>query len=95
MSERIKESLPLGVVVERRSVENRWIGERWLPVAVIPGAPALDPKGPWKTIERGEGWERYHAGTLTLELFRKETEGYKLNLSQQPPRLFVVLRDGE
>lgn len=92
MSERIKESLPLGVILERRSIENRWVHERWTPIAVIPGAPALDAKGDWKEIERGEGWEYYHAGTLELDLFRKETEGYKVNLNQHPPKIFVVLR---
>jgi hypothetical protein len=89
------ESLPLGVVLERREVENRWIKHRWLPVAVLPGAPARDPRGDWRSLETGEGWERFHAGTLPLELFRKETEGYRVNLSQTPPRVFVALRSGE
>ena len=32
---------------------------------------------------------------VPLELFAGETEAYKTNLSQDPPRLFVVLRSGE
>ena len=89
-----QESLPLGVVVERRVSSHPWLDHSWRPVTVIPGAPALDPAGEWRLLQEGEGWARYHAGTLTLELFHRETEGYKVNLSQEPPRLFVVLRTG-
>jgi hypothetical protein len=90
-----QESLPLGVVLERRRIDNPWQEYVWKPVAVIPGARACDPQGDWPVLAAGEGWAHFHAGTLPLELFRKETEGYKVNLSQQPPRLFVVLRSGE
>ena len=87
--------LPLGIVVERRHVDNLWIDHNWRSVAVIPGAPALSPLDAWTPMGSGEGWARFHAGTLTLELFPKETEGYRLNLSQDPPRLFIVLRNEE
>ena len=88
-----QERLPLGVVVERRELQSRWIRYSWTPKAVIPGAGPLDPSGPWTPLDSGEGWATFHAGTLPLELFRKETEGYRLNLSQEPPRIFVVLRN--
>ena len=89
------ETLPLGIVVERRRIENPWQDFDWRAVTVIPGAAELDPEGDWRVLGEGEGWIHYHGGTLTLELFRRETEGYKFNLSHQPPRLFVVLRSGE
>jgi len=92
MSGTIKASLPLGIVVERRAVDNPWIDHSWRAIAVIAGAPALAPSGDWTLMRQGDGWAHFHAGTLTLELFRKETEGYKVNLSQDPPRLYVVLR---
>ena len=85
-------SLPLGIVVERRDLDNRWKPHAWLPVAVIAGAGPMSPEGAWRELRRGEGWVQFHAGTLPLELFPKETEGYKLNLSQQPPCLYIVLR---
>ena len=85
--------LPLGVVLERRKLDNPWRDHSWRPVAVIPGAAAMDPAGDWSLMQSGEGWDHYHAGTLSLSLFRGETEGYRTNLSQEPPRLFVVLRD--
>lgn len=87
-----QESLPLGVVVEWRRVDHPWKDHDWRPVAVFAGAPALDPRGPWKLLREGEGWRQFHAGTLPLELFRSDTPGYKMNLAQRPPRVFVVLR---
>ena len=90
-----KESLDLGVVLERREAENPWIDHSWHAVAVIVGAPPLDPLGPWRKLTEGEDWVQFHAGTLPLELFRRETQGYKVILSQDPPRLFVVLRQVE
>jgi hypothetical protein len=86
------ESLALGVVIERRKVDHPWKDHDWRPVGVIPGAPNLDPSGDWTVLREGDGWVRYHAGTLELQLFRAETESYRINLSQEPPRIFVVLR---
>lgn len=82
----------LGVVIERREIDNPWQQYSWRPVAVIPGAPAIDGR---KTLREGDGWVHYHAATLPLELFRGETEAYKVNLSGHPPSIYVVLRDDE
>ncbi|MGQ9365688.1 DUF3305 domain-containing protein [Azospirillum sp. ST 5-10] len=84
------ETMPIGVVLERRRGSTPWQDTVWSPVAVIPGAPPVD--GAWRVIREGDGWAHLHAATLTLELFRTDTEGYKVNLSQRPPRLWVVLR---
>lgn len=91
----IVERIPLGVVLERRKSRHPWLDYAWKPVAVVPGAPARDPRGEWSVAAQGEDWVHFFAGTLPLELFRKETEGYRVNLSQDPPRVFVVLRDLE
>lgn len=88
----IEERLPLGVVLERRNSDHPWQDHVWRPVEVIPGAPPRDPKGDWALLREGAEWAQYHAGTLTLSLFRKDTESYKVNLSQSPPRIFVALR---
>lgn len=87
------ETMPLGIVLERRKSTSPWQDWAWHPVSVIPGAPPVD--GDWRLLREGEGWAQFHAATLPLELFRTDTEGYKLNLSQDPPRLWVVLRPVE
>jgi hypothetical protein len=84
--------MPLGVVVERRELDNPWQKWSWQPVAVIPGAP---PTGQWRELARGEGWIRWHAATLQLELHHKETEAYRYNLSTRQPAIYVVLRKDE
>ena len=86
------ESLSLGVVIERREIDNPWQEHVWAPVSVIPGAPEIEE---WRVLRQGEGWIQYHAGTLEIELHRKETDGYRQNLSQHPPMVYVVLRQGE
>jgi len=90
-----QETMPLGIVLERRRLDHPWKDRAWVPVGVIPGAPARDPSGDWLLLKQGDGWARYHGGTLLLDLFRKETDAYKLSLAQVPPRLFVVLREDE
>ena len=92
------ETMRLGVVVERRDIDSPWQGCVWRPVAVIPGAPEVDPSAqvePWKVVNRGTGWVQYHAATLSLELHRQDTEAYHYNLASRPPVIYVVLRQDE
>jgi hypothetical protein len=81
--------MPLGVVVERREIDHRWQRWSWRPVAVIPGAAVVDS---WKELQRGARFVRWHAATLPLVLHRKETEGYRYNLSGRVPAVYVGLR---
>ena len=81
--------MPLGVVVERRELDNRWQRWAWKPVAVIPGAPPVDE---WRELLRGDRCVRWHAATLPLELHRTETEAYHANLAGKVPAIYVVLR---
>ena len=87
------ESFSVGIVVERRDSSHPWLDHAWLPVAVLPGTPAMDPAGPWKKLKEGDGWEQYLAGTLTIEIHRTDTEAYLDCLSANPPRVFVVLQE--
>ena len=84
----LSRTIPVGLVLERREIENPWQDHRWNAVAVIVGAPEV---GEWTRLDKVEGVERYHAATLPLTLHRKETEAYKVNLSGQPS-VYVVLR---
>ncbi|MEM7043026.1 MAG: DUF3305 domain-containing protein [Pseudomonadota bacterium] len=85
-------TMPVGIVVERRELDNRWQKVAWKPVGVLPGAGPIDDK---RVLLEGDGWTHYHMATLPLELHRKETLGYKTNLNDQPPRLYVVLRTND
>ncbi len=89
------ETMPVGIVVERRETDHPWQDHAWLPVAVIPGAPPCDPAGAWRKLDQGEGWIHYHAGTLEVELHRADTDAYRTNLTSDPPVVYVVLRDPE
>ena len=62
------ETMPVGIVVERRETDHPWQDHAWLPVAVIPGAPPADADGEWRRLDAGEGWVHYHAATLEVEL---------------------------
>jgi Protein of unknown function (DUF3305) len=84
--------VPLGVVIERRAIDNPWQRWRWRPVSVIPGGPPIENA---RVLLRGEGWMHVHAATLPLRLHRRETEAYRVNLSNRPPRVWVVLRPRE
>ena len=89
------EIIPLGVVIERRDSDSRWQEYSYRPVAVFPGAPAKDPHDPWTKLSEGDGWTHFHAATMPLELFRGETTGYRVNLSNDPPHVYIVLSPGE
>ncbi len=82
------ESLSLGVVMERRDIDNAWAAHAWRAVSVIVGAP----DAVWRPMVEESNWARFHAVTLPLELYRAETDGYRTNLSQPRPSVFVVLR---
>lgn len=86
------ESMSVGVVLERRDIDNPWQDHVWSAVAVLPGAAQVDA---WRDLGHGEGWARFHAATLPLELHRSDTEAYRVNLADDPPRIYVLLRDGE
>lgn len=84
--------IPLAAVVERRKVDHPWADWSWRPVAVIPGESSLKD---WSELESGDGWTRFHAGTEKLMLYRTDTEAYRVALSQEEPKVYVVLRPDE
>ncbi len=85
------EEMRVGVVVEREQLQGPWAGKRWRVVAIEPARGAPEP---WTLLAEGEGWQRFHAGTLRLELFRSDTAAYRDNLAAPRPTLWVTLRPG-
>ena len=97
MSERLSlpkdsERLRVGVLLERRHIAHPWQEHAWHAAEIVPGAPEIAAPRP---VQRGEGWVRYHMATLDIELFPRETEGYRYNLSQQRPVAYVLWRHAD
>jgi len=87
-----KRELQVGAVVRRSPGVTRWAKDIWKPVAVIPGAPEAF----WKELVRDGEVVDYHAGTVTMALFRADVEGYLVSLNMNVPSIWVVLdRDVE
>jgi len=84
--------MSVSVVIERRSATGPWQEDLWRPIGVLANA-AAGARG--SLLAEGEGWAQFQGGMLDLEMFRGETESYLTNLSQDPPRVFVVLRRTE
>ncbi|MFQ5766149.1 MAG: DUF3305 domain-containing protein [Rhodospirillales bacterium] len=90
-----RDTMPVGIVIERREIDSRWQQYTFLPVAVIPGAPAMEVTDEWRMLRQGEDWIHYHAGTIELELHSTATAGYRKNLINEIPYVFIVLTPGE
>ena len=83
-------TISLGVVVAREAIDNPWQSHIWRPLSVFLGAPAIEG---WRQLQHGPGYEHFHAATMPLELHRKETAGYSVNLANGVPSVYVVLRE--
>ncbi len=82
-----KRELQVGAVVRRSHGVTQWARETWKPVAVIPGAPEAF----WKELIREGEVVDYHAGTVAMELFRADVEGYLVSLNMTAPSVWVVM----
>ncbi len=80
----VRESVEVGIIVERRALKNPWIDHAWLPVAVLTGAPAT---APWTVLNQTAEVTRLYAGKFELELFGSETGMYRDNLLSGRPSL--------
>jgi hypothetical protein len=83
------ETLEVGIVVERRKLNNPWQQWSWRAVAL---APAIENAQAWKVLNQSEGWTRFYAGALRIELHRTATASYRDNLSVDEPQVYVILR---
>jgi hypothetical protein len=88
---------PVAVIFERTTLANRWVSERWEPVAVVPpvvptpsaGAPGAPT--PVKISDEPSG-TRWRFDGHAFELHPTEAEGYYLNLVAPDPKAFVMWR---
>lgn len=91
----IPDRIDVGIIIERRDVDHQWIDYEWMPIAVVPGAQPRDPRDEWLKLHEEVGRVQFHAATLPLELYKDETSGYRKNLAEPQPRVYVVLSPGE
>jgi hypothetical protein len=88
-----KPSFPVAVVMQRRTLSNRWQAEVWEPYGVLSGH--VGGGEPSLLVDR-EGVQQWLYSGFSLLLHRDEAEGYYLNVSSDSPRVFVLWRmDGE
>ena len=88
----VRETTEIGVIVERRVLDNPWIDHAWKPVAVLAGTPAA---APWTVLNETPQATRYYAGAFQLEFFGSETTMYRENLRSGNPSLWVSLRPAD
>lgn len=86
-----KVTINTGIVIRRQRGVTRWAHWIWRPVAVIPGASSAE----WQVLRQTETYTDYHAATLPLTLYRTDTEAYRIAIMNDPPSVYVVLRDNE
>ena len=84
---------PVAVVFRRTPLANRWISERWEPVAVEVESAAA-PAAPFE-VGGGAAGACWRFGGQSLELHRSEAEGYHLNVTATEPKVFVMWRMAE
>ena len=87
-----RESMEVGVIVERRRLNNPWVDHSWVPVAVLPGAPATPA---WTVLDTTPDATRFYAGSVSLGFFRSDTSTYRDNLRSGRPSLWVSLREAD
>lgn len=82
--------LTVGVVAVKRKLNNPWVDFEWLPEAVLPGLPAVDPG----TRIGAEGAvERWYLGPAEIIFHSGETAHYRDNLVSGRPSVWVALRE--
>ncbi len=85
-------SIPVGVIVAREDADNPWQDFVWRAVGIVIGG---EPDDGWRELDREPGVVRYFAGTHEIEVFRKETEAYQVNLENKVPVVYVVMREAD
>ena len=85
----------VAVLMQRTPLSNRWVSERWDPIAVLPVPSAAAPETVPVCIRNDATCVQWRFGGHALELHRSEAEGYHLNLDTPEPKVFVAWRKHE
>ncbi len=80
----------IAVVVERKTMESRWLSHQWEVLGATP-----DVAGEARVLrEDASSLQRLYPG-FEVRLYPEEAEGYYLNVSSDTPSVFVALRMDE
>ena len=82
----------IAVIMERRSLANRWQAQAWEAIGIIPDPG--DAATPRVLLQDQTRTQWLHGG-FGLKLHRDEAENYYLNLSARQPCVFVTWRTEE
>lgn len=83
------EHLRVGVVVERREIDNPWADHTWKPLAVLPDAPDIPA---WTLLHKEPGVAQYYAGAAYLSLYPSDTGNLIDNFVPGARRIWVSIR---
>ncbi|WP_170300254.1 DUF3305 domain-containing protein [Pseudoduganella buxea] len=87
-------SMPIAVIMQRRTPQHRWAGEAWAAVGIVPDR-AVHPAGtppPVQTLSASPERDYYLVSGLELELYPDENEGYFENFMAPESKVFVLWR---
>jgi molybdenum cofactor guanylyltransferase len=79
----------VGLFVRSSPPKTQWGETQWNPHSVVAGGADLVP---WSKVREDGDATIWFAGNHTLELFVAETIMYKMNLEQQDPGIYAILR---
>lgn len=81
--------------MQRTPLANKWVSERWDPVAVLPVPLGAATERSPARIRSDATCVQWRFDGHALELHRSEAEGYHLNLDTPEPKVFVAWRAHE
>lgn len=82
-------TLPICVVMQRRTSHHRWAGEVWSAVGVVPDNGR---HAPVETLNVSKEGEAYLVSGLSIDLYPDEHEGYFENCIAPASKVFVKWR---
>lgn len=83
----IKHTLPIAVIMQRRSVRHLWADVAWSAVGIVEDRGELPPL---QHLGGNEEREHYLVSGLRLELHKDENDGYFENWAAPAPKVFVM-----
>jgi hypothetical protein len=86
------EAMPVGIIVQKRRINHPWQEWTWEPVGVLPWA---EEGVRWRLLTEEPDRIRYHAATMTVHLYRSDTEAYVANLDTGAPAIYVGISEGD